>query len=368
MKSLVVVAMSGGVDSSVAAALLQAQGNEIIGITMRIWPYEEDPAQPWPFDSCCSPSSVEDARQVASNLNISFYVHDYRQDFQREVIDYFCEEYLAGRTPNPCIPCNLRLKFGVLRQKARGWGAGFVATGHYVRRELEAGGRYNLHRGVDAAKDQSYFLYGMTQEQLSSALFPLGNLTKQETRQWAQKFGLKVAQKPESQEICFIPDNDYRGFLRKHRPQAFAPGSIINREGKVLGQHEGVANYTIGQRSGLGISVPRPLYVLELRPPSREVVVGFAEELGRKELTAIKVNFISGETLKNPLEVECQIRYRHKPQKALISPIDDDTLKVEFQRPQRDITPGQAVVFYRGDLMLGGGVISEGESVKGILN
>ncbi len=353
----VVVAMSGGVDSSVAAALLVAEGHEVIGATMQIWPswLPANRAE----GGCCSLAAVEDARRVAATLGIPYYVLDLQESFADGVIRPFAEAYLRGVTPNPCLACNTRIKFRALLAKARALGATRLATGHYARSGFDpARGRYLLWRGADPRKDQSYALYGLDQEQLAASLFPLGGLRKDEVRALARDRGLAVAEKGESQEICFIPDHDYAGFLCAYRREALAPGPIVDRAGRVLGRHKGLACYTVGQRRGLGIAAPEPLYVLELRPESNEVVVGPEEALYQGELWAGEVNWIGlAPPLPASVQVMAKIRYSAPPAAAVVYPLAGGRAKVVFGRPQRAIAPGQAVVFYRGDEVLGGGTI-----------
>lgn len=376
------VAMSGGVDSSVAAALLVEAGHEVIGATMQIWPAWLPGGQG--EGGCCSLAAVEDARRVAAALGIPYYVLNLQESFADEVIAPFAEAYLRGVTPNPCLACNTRVKFGALLQKARALGAGRLATGHYARSGYEAArGRYLLRRGADARKDQSYALYGLNQAQLAASLFPLGEMTKGEVREKARHLGLPVAEKGESQEICFVPDNDYEGFLRSYVDgvnsppsplasaeargrtaaaggvsSALAPGAIVDRDGHTLGRHGGVAGYTVGQRRGLGIAASEPLYVLELRPETNEVVVGPEDALYEDELTAEAVNWIAyGEPVPPSLRVEAKIRYGAPAAAATVAPLLDGRARVLFDRPQRAIAPGQAVVFYDGDVVVGGGTI-----------
>ncbi|HEX3045301.1 MAG TPA: tRNA 2-thiouridine(34) synthase MnmA [Bacillota bacterium] len=353
----VVAAMSGGVDSSVAAALLLEQGYEVIGVTMQLW----DPGLPYglePEGGCCSLGAVEDARAVANQLGIPYYVLNFQREFRNSVVDYFVDEYLQGRTPNPCIMCNHSLKFGRLLEKAQGLDADFIATGHYVRNEQDLdSGRWLLRKGIDTGKDQSYVLYGLTQEQLSRSLFPLGSFTKPMIREKATDLGLRVASKPESQEICFVPDQDYGRFIAEYHPEAARPGEIRDVSGKVLANHTGIANFTIGQRKGLGIAAGIPLYVTEIRPATDEVIVGTADQVFADTLVASNLNWITWTNLEQPLEVEAKIRYSAKPAKAMVKPLPGDRVEVHFQTPQRAITPGQAVVFYHGDLVLGGGTI-----------
>ena len=364
----IVVGMSGGVDSSVAAALLVEQGHDVVGVTLRVWPWHE-PAPDAPeagvrrFGSCCSPETVDDARQVARRLAIPYYLLNTEREFDRAVIDAFAREYEAGRTPVPCVACNREIKFGSLLDRARAWEAAAVATGHYARiTRDEATGRHLLWRGRDPRKDQSDFLWPLTQEQLAAARFPVGDLTKDEVRETARRLGLITADKPESQEICFIPDDDYRGFLRRRIPEAFRPGPIVDGQGAVLGRHAGLANYTVGQRRGLGLVTARPLYVTALDPARNAVIVGVSEELEVPGLIAGQVNLIAIARLDGPLEVTAKIRHSHVPVPATLAPHEDGQstpgeVVVRFAQPQRAVTPGQSVVFYRGDLVIGGGVI-----------
>jgi len=354
-KGRVMVAMSGGVDSSVAAALLLAEGYECIGVTMQLWP-EDLPREH--ESGCCSISAVEDARRVANKLGIPYYVLNFAHSFVEDVIDRFADEYLRGRTPNPCIICNEKVKFGTFLQKALELECDYVATGHYAIVEWdETSGRYLLKRGKDPQKDQSYTLYGLTQEQLARTLFPLGPYRKEETRKIARELGLITAAKPDSQEICFVPGGDYRAFLERYRPESKRPGPIIDLEGNVLGQHRGIAFYTIGQRKGLGITHPTPLYVVAIDEETNAVVVGPKEAVEGFSLLAEPVNLIAVERLEGPRRVSCKIRYRVQDAPATIVPGAGGAVITHFDEPQAAITPGQSVVWYDGDVVVGGGII-----------
>jgi tRNA-specific 2-thiouridylase len=359
-KKRIVVAMSGGVDSSVTAALLKEQGNEIIGVTMRVCTSPENTSavdgegkKPAVHDN------VLDARDVAKQLDIPFHVINLEEEFQRLVIDYFVEEYFSGRTPNPCVRCNRLIKFDLLLEKARQLGGDFLATGHYSRLIREGDGRVRMMKGVDAGKDQSYFLFTLTQEQLASTLFPLGGMTKREVRAVALRYGLKVAEKGESQEICFVPDDNYVRLLEAARGEGTLSGNIVDRRGNILGRHEGTYRYTIGQRKGLGIAHPHPLYVLGVDVEGKEVIVGAKDELITHGLIASKVNWISARP-DGPIDATCKIRYRQKQVKCTIIPQADDSVEVRFETGEKGVTPGQAVVFYDGDEVLGGGIIETG--------
>jgi len=357
----VAVAMSGGVDSSLAAALLKQRGYEVIGITLRLWPSEQPDQEAERAGARCSPVAVEDARQVAHQLQVPFYILNVEGEFSQAIVSYFIREYLQGKTPNPCIFCNAQIKFGSLLQRARGWGADYVASGHYARVSYDRGlGRFLLRRSPDLAKDQSYFLFNLGQEQLAHILMPLGDLRKEETRRLARELGLKVANKPESQDLCFIPGGDYREFLRQRAPEKITPGKIRDREGVVQGEHPGIAFYTIGQRKGLGIARGRPPFVVDLDPERNEVIVGEEEDLWRSKLVAEGSNFIPFEQLSGEMEVLAKIRYQHQGARARIRPLSDSRVQVEFAEPQKAISPGQAVVFYLNDLVVGGGIISSG--------
>lgn len=351
----VVVAMSGGVDSSLAAALLAEQGYEVIGVTMRLW---SDGAEAVAgARTCCSLAAVEDARRVAARLGIPYYVVNLSERFAQAVVGDFVREYRRGRTPNPCVRCNQHVKFEALMQRARELGADYLATGHYARiRTDPATGRYLLLRGVDAAKDQSYALYTLTQEQLRATLFPLGEMTKRETRERAAKLGLCVAAKRDSQEICFVPD-DYASFLRRVMPSAAAPGPIVDQTGKVLGEHPGIAFFTIGQKRGLRLPLPHPLYVLEIHPETNTLVVGPVEALMGRDCVVEDVNWIGVPGLEGELEVAARVRYNMAAQAAVVRPLEGGWVHLQFREPQRAITPGQAAVFYQGDVVVGGGTI-----------
>lgn len=364
----ILVAMSGGVDSSLTAVLLRRAGYECVGVNMHT--YTPDAAAPVrrQFQTCCSPEDARDARAAAEIAGIPFYVLDLEREFEQSVILPFIREYASGRTPNPCVLCNNFVKLGVLLEKAQLWGCEYVATGHYVRVvENWETGRMELHRARDLAKDQSYYLFGLRQDQLRKLVCPLGELTKAEVRELARELGLSVHDKPDSQEICFVPRGNYREFLmRRGVKAAFQPGVIIRRDGTVLGTHKGIANYTIGQRKGLGIAYPEPLYVLDLDPVRNVVIVGTAKEAFQNELTCSGLNWVAIKEPTQPLRALAQIRYRSSPAEADISPPENGRCRVRFLSPQRAITPGQAVVFYEGDKVLGGGWIETAGGVREI--
>lgn len=347
--------MSGGVDSSAAAALLIQQGWDVIGITLKLWPQD---CVSRAEDKCCGPQAVTDARSVAHKLNIPYYLVDEAEDFQKVVINYFAEEYRAGRTPNPCVMCNEHLKFGNLINRAKQLGADHIATGHYARIERNEEGRYLLKRGRDLRKDQSYFLFSLRQEQLSRVVFPLGELTKSDTREVARECTLKTADKEESMEICFVPDKDYGRFLQQANLVQKHRGEIVDLHGHVLGHHEGIEFYTIGQRKGLGLSSPKPLYVIELDAANNRVVVGDDTALDRDELVAERCNWIPFAEPPVSFDVIAKIRYNHPGTPATVTPLANGRAKVKLHTPQRAITPGQACVFYQDDLVVGGGWIS----------
>jgi len=358
MRERIVVAMSGGVDSSVAAALLVERGYDVVGVTLRVWPWSDTSDLAARFGSCCGSHATDDARGVARMLGIPHYILDSEEEFSRTVIDRFVDDYRGGRTPVPCVRCNADLKFGSLLRRALAWDARAVATGHYARVTRDEGsGRHRLWRGRDARKDQSDFLWPLTQDQLAGALFPVGELTKDEVREHARRCGLPTADKPDSQEICFVPDGDYRAFLRRRDPAAFQPGAIVDREGRELGRHAGLGNYTVGQKKGLGLNSRRPLYVVDLDPANNVVTVGEAGDLEARRLVARNVNFIACEPPVDPVRVEARIRHSHVPAPATVRAVDADSVEVVFDTPLREITPGQSVVWYQGDLV-GGGVIA----------
>jgi len=355
----VVVAMSGGVDSSVTAWLLKDEGYEVIGITMQVWPSNRLAEEAERFGGCCGLSAAEDAKRVANRLGIPHYVVNFKEIFAKKVIANFCEEYGEGRTPNPCIRCNRYIKFDALLKKAKELDADYIATGHYARIEYDsARKRYLLKRGVDQKKDQSYVLYVMTQGHLEHTLMPLSSYTKANVRKIARELKLPVAEKKESQEICFIPDNDYGGFLKEYVPEAIKPGPIVNKEGRVLGGHRGIIFYTVGQRKGLGISAKEPLYVIAIDKERNALIVGTKREVCGDELIATDLNWIAIEKLMEPIEVRAKIRYLHQEAEAVIAPLrGGQRAHVKFREPQMAITPGQAVVFYDGDTVVGGGTI-----------
>jgi tRNA-uridine 2-sulfurtransferase len=364
----IAVAMSGGVDSSAAAAILKEQGHELVGFTMQLWNQRRginvnENGEPLP-SRCCSLDDVYDARRVAEELGFPFYVLNLEKEFERDVVQPFVNSYLDGETPIPCVACNSRLKFASLDKLALSLGCEKVATGHYARVDFyEARNRYRLLRGRDSQKDQSYFLWELTQDQLSRALFPLGELSKSDARQAARDHELAVAEKKESQEICFVPDGDYAGFIERYleaeaQTDRLPPaGEIVTSSGTVIGAHGGIHRYTIGQRRGIGISQSRPLYVLGINSDENQVVVGGADELLSNGFTAAGVNWITFDDRTEAVRAEVRVRYRHTAAPATISAISEGRVKVTFDEPQRAITPGQATVFYSGEEVLGGGWI-----------
>ena len=351
-KKRVVVAMSGGVDSSVAAALLKKQGYEVIGLTMCFNLAEKDGNKP----SCCGLTGIEDARRVCQMLGVRHYVLNLNKDFYQEVIKNFYQEYLSGRTPNPCVRCNQFIKFGILLKKAINLGAQFLATGHYARIVKSPQG-YLLKKAKDLKKDQSYFLYRLTQAQLKHVIFPLGNLTKPEVRQLACDFGLKVAEKQDSQEICFLPDGKYGDFVKASGKGFVKPGNFVDKNGNILGLHRGIAYYTIGQRHGLGIAAGHPLYVTQINAKNNQVFLGQRPEVYKKEFTLKEGHFLS-KFSKKKIEIKVRIRYNHQEASAAVYSVKDK-LKVIFKQPQFAVTPGQSAVFFDKDTVLGGGIIQK---------
>lgn len=356
MAEKVVLGMSGGVDSSVAAYLLKKQGYEVIGVTMQVWPsdevYEEREG------GCCSLSAVEDARRVAYKLDIPFYVMNFKDLFKKNVIDYFIDEYMEGRTPNPCIACNKFIKFDSFLNKAMALGAQYVATGHYAKIE-KSGDRYLIRCAEDDKKDQTYVLYNLTQFQLSHTLMPCGDYNKANIREIAKDIGLMVHNKKDSEEICFIPDNDHGAYIKRQLPDKIKEGNFVDKYGNILGRHKGIVYYTIGQRKGLGLSIGRPVFVTDIIPWRNEVVVGSEDDIFKTKLVAKELNFIPFDELKAPMKVEAKIRYSAKRSSAEIVPIDGGRVQVVFENKQRAITKGQSVVFYNKDLLIGGGIIDE---------
>ena len=364
----IAVAMSGGVDSSAAAAILKAEGHELVGFTMQLWNQRRglsvgEDGEPLP-SRCCSLDDVYDARRVAEDLGFPFYVLNLEREFERDVVAPFVQSYLEGETPIPCVACNSRLKFASLDRMARSLGCEKVATGHYTRVGHDpATGRHRLLRGTDSRKDQSYFLWELTQDQLSRALFPLGGMTKGEAREAARSAGLSVAEKKESQEICFVPDGDYAGFIDRYLEaegragEAPSRGEIVDTSGRVIGEHTGVHRYTVGQRRRIGVTRELPLYVVRVEPERGRVVVGGAEELLSHEFTAAGVNWVAFDEPTGPVRADVRVRYRHEEAPAAITPLAGGRARVRFDEPQRAVTPGQATVFYRGEEVIGGGWI-----------
>ena len=352
----VVVGMSGGVDSSVAAYLLQKQGYDVIGVTMQIW-QDEDVCSMEENGGCCGLSAVEDARRVASVLDIPYYVMNFKQEFKENVIDYFVGEYLQARTPNPCIACNRYVKWESLLKRSLDIGAAYIATGHYASIEKLPNGRYTIKKSVTQAKDQTYALYNLTQHQLSHTLMPVGAYAKDEIREIARDLKLPIANKPDSQEICFVPDNDYAGFIEETTGKKPEQGNFVTPDGKVIGTHKGIIHYTVGQRKGLNLSMGHPVFVVAIRPETNEVVIGNASDVFSDKLYCNQLNFMSIADLDGDMQVIAKIRYSHKGAKAVIRKVEEDKVECIFEEPQRAITPGQAVVFYDGDYVLGGGTI-----------
>lgn len=358
-KTRVLVAMSGGVDSSVTAALLLREGYDVVGISMRLGRHDTIEAET-DKPSCCSLEGIEDARRVAAQLGIPFYAVNYEASFAKYIVDYFCAEYSLGRTPNPCILCNQELKFGKLMKLAHQLEVEYVATGHYARIRYDSQlGRYLLLKGIDHKKDQSYALFSLMQEQLSHALMPLGEYTKKEVRRIASELGLKTRDKPESQELCFIADDDYNRFLTERMPESIKPGPILDTQGNILGEHRGIQFYTIGQRKGLRLSLGKPVYVVKIDPTNNAVIVGAKHELLKRKFLVEKLNLISQENLDEPIKAQVKIRYNDPGHWATVFQISADEAKVQFDEPYGAITPGQAAVFYDNDVVVGGGWIMD---------
>lgn len=356
MKKKVAIGMSGGVDSSVAAYLLKEQGYDVIGVTMQIW-QDEDPSTVAENGGCCGLSAVDDARRVADMLDIPYYVLNFKREFKENVIDYFMDEYMHARTPNPCIACNRYVKWEALLKKALDLGCDYIATGHYARICKLENGRYALRTSATQRKDQTYALYNLTQNQLSRTLMPVGEYTKEEIREIAKKIGLLIADKPDSQEICFIPDNDYASYIKNETGKTFPEGNFVDLQGNVIGKHKGIIHYTIGQRKGLGLSLGQPAFVVAIHADRNEVVIGTNEDTFCDCLIGNKVNAMSVPSFENEMMLTAKIRYSHQAVPCRVKMIKEDTIECKFEQPVRAITPGQAVVFYDGDIVAGGATI-----------
>lgn len=352
----VVIGMSGGVDSSVAAWLLLEQGYEVWGVTMQIW-QEEAPEQMEENGGCCGLSAVDDARRVASQLEIPYYVMNFRKDFKERVIDYFMDEYLHGRTPNPCIACNRYVKWESLLKRSMDIGADYIATGHYAQIEKLPNGRYALKKSATAAKDQTYALYNLTQEQLSRTLMPVGAYTKDQIRGFAEELGLQVAHKPDSQEICFVPDKDYARFIEENAHVKIPEGNFVWKDGTVIGRHKGITHYTVGQRKKLGLAMGRPVVVTRVCPETNEVMIGEVDDVFSRTLRADRLNWMAVEKLDGEARFLAKIRYNHAGAMCTVRMVGEDQVECTFDEPVRAVTPGQAVVFYDGDYVAGGGTI-----------